>query len=159
MPAPLDNVVNGRTSTSPVPAIGRHPAESRKLACCARRPGLAIERRPIVIAAAVAGGPYPDEEIPVNDAIDSASGAIPACWFVYILECRDGSLYTGIAIDVARRYAMHVAGKGARYTRAHPPARVLATFPHPDRAAASRAEYAIKQLSPGAKRALCIGKA
>jgi putative endonuclease len=76
-------------------------------------------------------------------------------WFVYILECRDGSLYTGIAVDVARRFALHAAGKGARYTRSHPPARLLAAFAHPDRASASRAEYAIKQLSPVAKRALC----
>lgn len=76
-------------------------------------------------------------------------------WFVYILECRDGSLYTGIAIDVEKRYAQHAAGKGARYTRAHPPARLLARFEHPDRASASRAEHAIKQLTPAAKRALC----
>ncbi|MEO5559483.1 MAG: GIY-YIG nuclease family protein [Dokdonella sp.] len=76
-------------------------------------------------------------------------------WFVYILECRDGSLYTGIAIDVAKRYALHVAGKGARYTRSHPPARILATFAHPDRSSASRAEYVIKQLTHSAKRSLC----
>jgi putative endonuclease len=81
-----------------------------------------------------------------------------ATWFVYILECRDGSLYTGIAVDVAKRYALHVAGKGARYTRAHPPARLLAAFAHPDRSSASKAEYAIKQLSAGAKRALCRPK-
>lgn len=76
-------------------------------------------------------------------------------WFVYLLECRDGSLYTGIAVDVERRFAAHLAGKGARYTRSHPPLRVLASFPHPDRASASRAEYAIKQLSAAGKRALC----
>ena len=76
-------------------------------------------------------------------------------WFVYILECHDGSLYTGIAVDVAKRFALHVAGKGARYTRSHPPARVLGTFAHPDRSSASKAEYAIKQLAPSAKRALC----
>jgi len=78
-----------------------------------------------------------------------------ARWFVYILECRDGSLYTGIATDVQRRYATHVAGKGARYTRSHPPLRLLAQFEYPDRAGASKAEYAIKQLAPAAKRALC----
>jgi putative endonuclease len=78
-------------------------------------------------------------------------------WFVYLLECRDGSIYTGIAIDVERRYAMHVAGKGARYTRSHPPLRLLARFEFPDRSTASRAEYAIKQLSPARKRAACAG--
>ncbi len=75
-------------------------------------------------------------------------------WFVYILECRDGSLYTGITIDVARRYALHAAGRGARYTRSHPPERLLASFEHPDRSSAARAEYAIKQLPAAAKRAL-----
>ncbi|UJB17808.1 MULTISPECIES: GIY-YIG nuclease family protein [Lysobacter] len=80
-------------------------------------------------------------------------------WFVYVIECRDGSLYTGIAVDVERRYAEHVAGKGARYTRSHPPAQLLARFPHPDRSSALRAEYAIKQLTASAKRALCAGAA
>ena len=78
-----------------------------------------------------------------------------ARWYVYIIECQDGSLYTGIATDVARRYAAHVAGKGARYTRSHPPLRLLARFEPMDRAGASKAEYAIKQLTPARKRALC----
>ena len=81
------------------------------------------------------------------------------CWYVYLIECRDGSVYTGIATDVARRYAEHAAGKGARYTRAHPPLRLLAQFEHPDRSAASRAEHAIKQLSATRKRALCADHA
>jgi len=76
-------------------------------------------------------------------------------WHVYLIECRDGSLYTGVAIDVDRRYAQHVAGKGARYTRAHPPLRLLARFACVDRAAACRAEYAVKQLTAVQKRALC----
>jgi putative endonuclease len=78
-----------------------------------------------------------------------------SCWYVYLIECRDGSLYTGIATDVDRRYAEHVAGKGARYTRSHPPLRLLARLEYPDRSSASRAEYSIKQLSPARKRALC----
>ena len=75
-------------------------------------------------------------------------------WHVYLIECRDGSLYTGIATDVARRYAEHAAGRGARYTRSHPPARLLASFACADRSAASRAEHAIKQLTAARKRAL-----
>lgn len=75
-------------------------------------------------------------------------------WFVYLIECRDGSVYTGVAVDVARRYAEHAAGKGARYTRAHPPLRLLASFPHPDRSSAQKAEHAIKRLSAPEKRAL-----
>ena len=76
-------------------------------------------------------------------------------WFVYLLECRDGSLYTGITTDETRRYAQHAAGKGARYTRSHPPARLLAQFPCADRSRASQAEHAIKKLPAARKRALC----
>lgn len=76
-------------------------------------------------------------------------------WFVYLLECRDGSLYTGITTDVVRRYGEHAAGTGARYTRSHPPTRLLAHFPYPDRSSASKAEYAIKKLPARRKRALC----
>lgn len=78
-----------------------------------------------------------------------------SAWYVYLIECVDGSVYTGIAVDVERRYAQHAAGKGARYTRSHPPWRLLARFEYPDRGAASRAEYAIKQLTPARKRMLC----
>ena len=74
---------------------------------------------------------------------------------MYLIECHDGSLYTGIAVDVARRYAMHVAGTGARYTRSHPPLRLLGQCAYPDRSEASIAEYRIKQLTPRGKRALC----
>ncbi len=75
-------------------------------------------------------------------------------WYLYLLECSDGSIYTGITVDVAKRYAAHLAGKGARYTRSHPPRRLLASFEHADRSSASKAEYAIKQLPAAAKRAL-----
>ena len=78
-------------------------------------------------------------------------------WFVYVIECADGSLYTGIATDVERRYREHVAGTGARYTRSHPPARLLACFSHPDRSSALKAEAAIKKLTPARKRALAAG--
>lgn len=75
-------------------------------------------------------------------------------WFVYLIECVDRSVYTGIAVDVARRYAEHQAGTGARYTRSRPPVRLLGVRDYPDRSSASRAEAAIKRLSPSAKRAL-----
>ena len=80
-------------------------------------------------------------------------------WFVYLIECTDGSIYTGITIDVEARYAMHAGGKGSRYMRAHPPARLLAAFEYADRSAASIAEHRIKQLSARAKRALCLAQA
>jgi putative endonuclease len=80
-------------------------------------------------------------------------------WHVYLIECTDGSIYTGIAVDVAARYEVHVAGKGARYTRAHPPARLLAAFEYADRSAATIAEYQIKKLSAREKRELCRDRA
>jgi putative endonuclease len=67
-------------------------------------------------------------------------------WFVYLLECRNGSYYCGITNDLDARFKAHVAGRGARYTRAHPPLRVLGSRVFPDRAAASRAEWQLKQL-------------
>ena len=76
-------------------------------------------------------------------------------WYLYLVECRDGSLYAGITVDVARRYAQHIAGTGARYTRTHPPLRLLGQCAYANRAEASRAEYRIKRLAPARKRAMC----
>ena len=46
-------------------------------------------------------------------------------WWVYMLRCRDGSLYTGVTTDVERRFAQHRAGTGAKYTRSHPPEAIV----------------------------------
>lgn len=73
-------------------------------------------------------------------------------WFVYLLECEDGSIYTGIAVDVAARYEAHQKGTGARYTRAHQPKKLLAVVEFSSRSAASQAEYAVKQMTAGEKR-------
>lgn len=78
-------------------------------------------------------------------------------WFLYLLECADGSVYTGIAVDVAARFAQHANGTGARYTRSHKPVQVLASFELADRAHALRAEYRVKQLTAREKRALAAG--
>jgi len=75
-------------------------------------------------------------------------------WYLYLLECIDGSIYTGITVDVEKRFAAHASGLGARYTRSHPPRRLLASFSYPDRSSASKAEYAMKQLSATQKRAM-----
>jgi putative endonuclease len=72
-------------------------------------------------------------------------------WYVYLIECRNGSWYAGITNDLEARYAAHAAGKGARYTRANPPVKLLGARPFPDRSAASRAEHEIKRL-PKAKK-------
>ena len=75
-------------------------------------------------------------------------------WTVYILSCADGALYTGITNDLARRLARHEKGTGAKYLRGRGPFAVLYTEDHPDRAAASRREAAIKALSRAEKLAL-----
>ncbi len=81
-----------------------------------------------------------------------ARAALP--WFLYLIQCRSGAIYTGIARDVAARYAAHVAGTGARYTRANPPRRLLAQVEYPNQQAASRAEWETKRMSAAQKRAL-----
>ncbi len=67
-------------------------------------------------------------------------------WCLYLLECRGGAYYAGITNDLAARFEAHCAGRGARFTRANPPVRILGACVFADRAAASRAEWAIKQL-------------
>ncbi|TCW32999.1 GIY-YIG nuclease family protein [Gulbenkiania mobilis] len=74
-------------------------------------------------------------------------------WYLYILECRGGRLYTGITTDVARRYAAHASGRGARFTRSHPPERLCLVLAFESRQAAAAAEYTIKQWSVARKRA------
>ncbi len=78
-------------------------------------------------------------------------------WFLYLIECEDGSVYTGIATDVEARFEKHVAGTGARYTRSRKPRQLLASFELADRSSASRAEYWVKRLSAVEKRALAAG--
>ncbi len=78
-------------------------------------------------------------------------------WFLYLIECDDGSVYTGIATDVDARFDKHRNGTGARYTRSRKPLRVLASFELADRSSASRAEYWVKRLPAAGKRALAAG--
>ncbi|MFA7193452.1 MAG: GIY-YIG nuclease family protein [Candidatus Paceibacterota bacterium] len=70
---------------------------------------------------------------------------------VYILECEDGSLYTGITTDVVRRFKEHKDGIGSRYTKAHKPVSFLYLEEHKDRSSASKREAEIKKL-PRAKK-------
>ena len=74
-------------------------------------------------------------------------------WFLYLIECSDGSIYTGITVNITARYAAHASGKGARYTRSRPPRRLLAAIDYANRSKASAAEFAVKNLSPAEKRA------
>jgi len=77
-------------------------------------------------------------------------------WFVYIVRCRDGSLYTGISRDVEARVRKHNQGRGARYTRGRAPVRLVHREPTPNQPAALRREAAIKSLSRREKLALIV---
>jgi putative endonuclease len=68
-------------------------------------------------------------------------------WYIYILECSDGSLYTGITTDVNRRLLEHNSGKGAKYTCMRRPVVLRALFEAKNRSEASKEEYRIKKLS------------
>jgi putative endonuclease len=68
-------------------------------------------------------------------------------WFVYLVRCRDGSLYCGIARDVHARIAQHDAGKGARYTRGRGPVSLLAKRRCATKGDALRLEMFVKRLS------------
>ena len=81
-------------------------------------------------------------------------GKEPAGWFVYVLRCADGTLYTGITTDTVRRLAQHNAGTASKYTRSRRPVALAYTEAQPDRSAASKREAAIKSLRRGEKQAL-----
>jgi putative endonuclease len=77
-------------------------------------------------------------------------------WQVYIVRCADGTLYTGVAIDVTKRVAEHNGARanGARYTRARRPVKLVYQEKAANRSAACRREYRIKQMSRREKFAL-----
>jgi putative endonuclease len=74
--------------------------------------------------------------------------------WVYLLRCRDGSLYTGWTVDLERRLARHRAGTASRYTASRLPVELTLALPMPDRTAARREEVRIKRLTRSAKLAL-----
>lgn len=80
-------------------------------------------------------------------------------WFVYLARCADGTLYTGVARDAAKRLAAHNAGRGARYTRARLPITLAHLEPARDRSAALRREWAIKQWTRDDKEAFLMARA
>ncbi|MEG0076336.1 GIY-YIG nuclease family protein [Anaerorhabdus sp.] len=71
--------------------------------------------------------------------------------YVYILECGDGSFYTGWTNDIKHRIQMHQEGKGAKYTKAHLPVKLVYFEEFEDKSEAMRREYEIKQLSRSEK--------
>lgn len=81
----------------------------------------------------------------------AAPGAVRK-WFVYILACCDGTLYTGCTTDLDRRLQEHnESPRGAKYTRSRRPVKLVFWAPHPDRSAAQREEARIKKLSRAQK--------
>lgn len=76
-------------------------------------------------------------------------------WVLYILECKDGSLYTGITDHLERRLAAHRAGRGAKYTRGRTPLTLRYLEICSDRSSALRREIAVKRLTRLEKIALC----
>ena len=77
-------------------------------------------------------------------------------WFVYMLRCGDGTLYTGITDDVQKRLAAHRAGKGAKYTRGRGPLELVYQEELPDKSDALKREYAIKRLRREEKEQLLL---
>jgi len=75
-------------------------------------------------------------------------------FYCYILECADGTYYTGWSTDPQRRTRTHNSGRGARYTRAHLPVRLVYVESLPDRSAAMKREFAIKNMGRVAKQNL-----
>ena len=76
-------------------------------------------------------------------------------WQTYIIKCNDGSLYTGITIDLEKRLAAHNAGKGAKYTASRRPVQLVYREEAANRSEASKRENTIKTLNRNDKLALC----
>lgn len=74
-------------------------------------------------------------------------------WQLYVLYCRDGSLYCGITTDLERRLRAHRAGRGARYTRGRGPLSLARVWQYPDESAARSAELRFKRLRRARKLA------
>lgn len=79
-------------------------------------------------------------------------------WYVYVVRCRDGSLYTGVSNDVLRRVAAHNAGRGARYTRSRRPVSLLWKRRAVGKVEALRLEWRIKQLPRAEKLRLVAAR-
>ena len=77
-------------------------------------------------------------------------------WQVYMILCADNSLYTGITVDVRRRFFQHLSGAGAKYFRGHTPLRLVYLESGHDRSSASQREARIKKLRPNEKRQLIV---
>jgi putative endonuclease len=93
----------------------------------------------------------------VSRSPDPLVSSDPSDHHVYVIECSDGSLYTGYTTDVQRRVSEHDAGDGAKYTRGRTPVELVYTESFDSKSAAMAREYEIKQLSRPEKERLVFG--
>ena len=83
----------------------------------------------------------------------SPPGPVPRPWYLYLLECENGRLYTGIATDPQRRFTEHATGRGAMFTRLNRPLRLLGCCAYPDQSCVTRAEIDLKRRDRNGKLA------
>ncbi len=94
------------------------------------------------------------------DSLESAQQPVDCGgWFLYLVRCRNGTLYTGITTDVERRFAEHQEGgvRAARYLRGKGPLELVYTIAAGNRALASTLEYRVKRLTRADKQSLIAG--
>lgn len=99
------------------------------------------------------------EFIEIRTHVQNESAGPGMSWWVYMVQCSDDSLYTGITTDLERRLKEHNdAATGARYTRARRPVKLVYSEPADSRSEASKREHRIKQLSQAQKLGLIINQ-
>lgn len=98
----------------------------------------------------------PAKPVEPVEPVEPTEPVKPLNW-VYMVECRDGTLYTGWTTDLAKRVAAHSAGRGAKYTRSRAPVRLVYAEACAGKSAALRREAAIKKLPRAQKLALAAG--
>lgn len=92
----------------------------------------------------------------MTESTTIATNESSAGWCLYLIECRNGAYYAGITNNLDARYAAHVGGRGARYTRANPPLRLVGHRDYPDKSSAARAEWQIRLLPRALKPAFLL---
>ena len=91
--------------------------------------------------------------------VRSVSESPAPTWFVYILRCSDGTLYTGVTLDLDRRCRQHNAGTASRYTRSRLPAKLVYREEQPGQGSALKREASVKRLTRREKLALICRRA
>ena len=93
----------------------------------------------------------------MQDDASAGEDVVARPWVLYLLECTGERLYAGVTNDLAARFAAHRAGRGARFTKAFPPLRIVAASELASRSLALKAEYALKQQPRSGKVAFLAG--